>query len=62
MGKLILHSDPVTDLELKPTYYDGFISADGSGDFYFVRDASGKITGFKVSVERARNISFEKVD
>jgi CubicO group peptidase (beta-lactamase class C family) len=59
-GKLILHIDPVTDLELKPTYYDGFDYADNSGDIYFQRDAGGKISGFKVSIDRARNVAFSK--
>jgi CubicO group peptidase (beta-lactamase class C family) len=61
-GKLILHVNPETDFELKPTYYDGFTAADDNGDIYFIRDASGKITGFKISVERARNIEFDKVE
>jgi CubicO group peptidase (beta-lactamase class C family) len=55
-GKLFLHIDPVTDMELRPTYYDGFTYDDG--DIYFQRDAQGKVTGFKVSVDRARNVTF----
>jgi CubicO group peptidase (beta-lactamase class C family) len=64
-GQLVLHLDPVTDIELKPTYYDGFSMADGSGDLYFIRDVRGKITGYKISVGSvvniARNIEFDKI-
>jgi len=61
-GRLMLHVGAVTDLGLDPTYYDGFAIADGNGDIYFVRDANGNVIGFKISVERARNITFEKAE
>jgi hypothetical protein len=60
-GKLTLHIDPVNDQAVGSTYYDGFKSDDGGADIYFTRDASDKINGFKISVNRARNITFAKV-
>ncbi|SDP30011.1 CubicO group peptidase, beta-lactamase class C family [Mucilaginibacter sp. OK268] len=61
-GKLTLHIDPVNDQAINPTYYDGFKSADGGADIYFTRDANDKIKGFKISVNRARNVTFVKVE
>ncbi|SIO43739.1 serine hydrolase domain-containing protein [Chitinophaga niabensis] len=55
--KLVLK--PETKMTLTPQYKDGFRSPWGS--LYFVRDAQNKITGFKVSQSRARNVSFIKV-
>lgn len=59
-GKLTLHIDPVNDESVNPTYYDGFKSAEGGADIFFTRDARDKITGFKISVSRARNVTFIK--
>ncbi|MBB6111071.1 CubicO group peptidase (beta-lactamase class C family) [Mucilaginibacter lappiensis] len=59
-GKLTLHIDPVNDEPINPTYYDGFKGYDGD-DVYFTRDAGNKITGFKISVSRARNVTFVKM-
>lgn len=50
---------PETKMTLTPLYKDGFRSSYGA--LYFVRDAQNKITGFKVSLSRARNVSFIKV-
>ena len=50
---------PDSKMTLTPLYKDGFRSSYGA--LYFVRDAQNKITGFKVSLSRARNVSFIKV-
>lgn len=50
---------PETKMTLTPQYKDAFRSP--YGPLYFVRDAQNKITGFKVSQSRARNVSFTKV-
>jgi CubicO group peptidase (beta-lactamase class C family) len=56
-GKLLLSQKPDTEITLEPTYKDGFESP--LGPVWFVRE-QGKITGFKISVSRARNIGFQK--
>lgn len=56
---LKLFQKPETKMTLIAHYKDGFRSP--YGPLYFVRDAQNKITGFKVSQSRARNISFIKV-
>jgi CubicO group peptidase (beta-lactamase class C family) len=61
-SKLVLHLGPVTDMELIPTYYSGFDNAHDSVSVYFQKGAAGTITGFKVSVERARNVEFIRTD
>jgi len=56
---VILVQKPNAKMTLTPLYKDGFRSPYGA--LYFVRDAQNKITGFKVSLSRARNVSFIKV-
>lgn len=56
---VMLVQKPGTKWILTPQYKDGFSSP--YGPLYFVRDAQNKITGFKVSQDRARNVSFIKV-
>ncbi|MRG46300.1 serine hydrolase [Chitinophaga sp. SYP-B3965] len=56
---LKLVQKPATKMTLTAQYKDGFRSP--YGPLYFVRDAQNKITGFKVSQSRARNVSFIKV-
>lgn len=59
-NQLTLHlASPNTDLSLNPTYKDGFDTP--IGNIYFERDNRNNITGFKVSISRARNVSFSKV-
>jgi CubicO group peptidase (beta-lactamase class C family) len=64
-GKAILHIDPVKNIELQPTCYDGFVSTNDNYDISFLRDTRGEITGYKISagsvVNIARNISFSKI-
>lgn len=50
---------PETKMNLTPQYKDGFRTP--LGPLYFVRDAQNKITGFKISQSRARNVLFIKV-
>jgi hypothetical protein len=50
---------PKTEFQLTPTYKDGFESP--AGVVYFERE-KGKITHLKISVARARNIEFRKVN
>ena len=57
-GKLFLTQPPQTEIPLTPTYKDGFDSP--VGNFYFERDKNKKITGFKFSTGRARNVEFER--
>jgi CubicO group peptidase (beta-lactamase class C family) len=58
-NKLTLHQEPKNDSPLTPTYKDGFDAP--FGNIYFERDKRNNISGFKVSVSRARNVSFRKV-
>lgn len=57
---LVFHRDPATDIPLLTTYKDGFDSY--IGNMHFERNKAGKITGFKVSVTRARNVVFKKTN
>ncbi len=50
---------PVT---LVPAAPDLFIEGDGEGEFTFLRDGRGGITGFTVAAGRVRNIGFERID
>jgi CubicO group peptidase (beta-lactamase class C family) len=58
-GKLELHQRPQSDTPLTPTYKDAFDAP--FGNLYFERDKKNKVTGFKITVSRARNVSFQKV-
>jgi CubicO group peptidase (beta-lactamase class C family) len=60
-GALILHIKPGQDYPLTPTYVDAFKSTDLDGAVWFNRNAQNKITSFKISVSRARNVEFKKV-
>jgi hypothetical protein len=59
-GGLFWFRHPKTELPLTPTYKDAFETFFGS--MYFERGRNNKISGLKVTVSRARNISFVKVD
>lgn len=61
-GKLQLHLDPVTEIPLNPTYLDGFNINKLDGNLYFERDGNNHITGFKISIPRARNIAFVRLN
>ncbi len=57
-GKVVLLQKPKTEFQLTPTYKDGFESP--AGIVYFEREKE-MITGFKISVGRARNVEFKKI-
>ncbi|NII24465.1 beta-lactamase family protein [Pseudoflavitalea sp. X16] len=57
-GKLLLKQKPTTVFILNPTYKDGFDSP--FGPLYFIRDPKRDVVEFKISVSRARNVSFKK--
>ncbi|MBC7934942.1 MAG: beta-lactamase family protein [Rhizobacter sp.] len=57
-GKLVLLQKPKTEIQLTPTYKDGFESP--AGIVYFERDKN-KIVNIKISVERARHVEFRKI-
>jgi len=46
---------------LQPLFKDGFQSTDGEFTLNFTRDSKGKIQKLLISVDRARNVEFEKV-
>jgi CubicO group peptidase (beta-lactamase class C family) len=46
---------------LLPLYKDGFASPEGDFNLYFIRDRNGKVQKLKISVDRARNVEFEKM-
>ena len=57
-GKLLLILKPRIEYELKPSYKDGFDIPEGV--IYFER-AKNRVINFKMSVERAWNIEFRKI-
>jgi hypothetical protein len=57
-GKLFIQQKPKPELQISPTYKDGFESP--AGIIYFERE-NGKVASFKVSVGRARNVEFKKI-
>lgn len=57
-GKLLLKQKPTSVFILNPTYKDGFDSPLGS--IYFTRDQKGSVMEFRISIPRARNVSFKK--
>jgi hypothetical protein len=58
-GKLIIRQSPKTSVTAMPTYKDAFDTP--VGPLYFERGKRNSVTGFKVSVSRARNVSFKKI-
>lgn len=59
-GKLLLQIKPTTTFILTPTYKDAFDCP--FGPLYFVRDLKRGIMELKISVGRARNVLFNKID
>ena len=54
------HSDlPALPLRLSPLYRDGFIA--GGRTVRFIRDASGRVTMFRLYAGRVRAVRFERV-
>ena len=57
-GKLVMQQKPKSEIQLAPTYKDGFESP--AGIVYFEREKN-KIINLKISVSRARNVEFKKI-
>ena len=59
-GKLFVQQQKgKPEIELQPTYKDGFEFPGGVG--YYERDRNNKIISFKISNGRARNVEFRKI-
>jgi len=58
-GKLFLRRRPADEMELRPSYVDDF-QAQGLGSLRFMRDASGKVTGFGIFAGRVLDVRFRR--
>jgi hypothetical protein len=56
---LVAKQRPATEVALRPTFRDGFISPE-VGTFVFDRDRRGNVTGFGIWAGRVRNVRFTK--
>ena len=59
-GKLRMHHMRLGDFELIPDIAEADIFTGDAGRMRFEKDSTGKITGFKLSGGRVRNIRFDK--
>ncbi|MFN8344591.1 MAG: serine hydrolase domain-containing protein [Spirosomataceae bacterium] len=59
-GKLVLYRAPQSEFPLTPTYKDGFLAAPGI--LHFERDKKGRVNILNISVSRARNVAFKKIE
>jgi CubicO group peptidase (beta-lactamase class C family) len=59
-GRLVLRRRPDTRAELTPGYADAFTTPEGVL-VRFIRGADGRVQAFTVSVERVRDLRFERV-
>jgi CubicO group peptidase (beta-lactamase class C family) len=59
-GGLMVYRKPGDTFALEPLFKDGFRSPDRAV-YEFTRDARGRVTGFLVSQQRAKNIPFRRV-
>jgi CubicO group peptidase (beta-lactamase class C family) len=57
-GRLIIKRRLMSALVLNPTYADAFV---GGGNWVFVRDAAGKVTGMVHSQGRIRHVRFDRL-
>ncbi|MFN8666826.1 MAG: serine hydrolase [Gemmatimonadaceae bacterium] len=57
-GRLVARVTPDEEFALSPYYPDGFRM--GPATLRFVRDAKGKITGFRAFAGRARNVRYDR--
>jgi CubicO group peptidase (beta-lactamase class C family) len=60
-GKLMVKHYRISDFELTPADATDKFTANGH-EFAFVRDGNNRVTGFKVSTGRVRNLSFKKIN
>jgi CubicO group peptidase (beta-lactamase class C family) len=58
-GRLMLQHRRQGEIQLRPAARDRF-SGSNLGSLQFERDAGGKVTGFKVTTGRVRNLRFER--
>ena len=58
-GRLMLQHRRQAEIQLRPAARDRF-SGSALGSLQFERDAGGKVTGFKVTTGRVRNLRFER--
>ena len=61
-GILIAQVNSYTSYVLKPVYKDAFRIVDAEGVINFERNANSKIVKMMISVSRARNVEFMKMD
>lgn len=61
-GKLILKIKPNAEYEITPTYKDAFTTSDYGGNLIFIKNKKQKTNGMKISLPRARNIEFIKLE
>lgn len=61
-GILLVQVNSYTSYVLKPVYKDAFRIVDADGVVNFERNEKGKIIKMKISVSRARNVEFGKVE
>ena len=60
-GKLTIKLKPNAEYTLQPTYNDGFDIVGFGGNLYFQKEQKGKSYTMKISVSRARNITYQSV-
>jgi len=61
-GALLVQLNSYTSYVLKPVYKDAFHIEDADGIINFERNEKGEIVKLKISVSRARNVEFMKVE
>jgi CubicO group peptidase (beta-lactamase class C family) len=59
-GAVVLRMRPSTSVRLAPVYADAFTGPGGSL-VQFIRGADGRVQAFTISVERVRNLRFDRV-
>jgi len=60
-GKLMIHVKPNADYPLKPAYKDAFTIEALGWDLQFIKSPENKILTLKISLSRARNVEFKKI-
>ena len=58
---LVIQTPRRGELNLQPTFVDGFLGTGGVGTVRFFRDAKGAITGLTVNTGRVRSLRFDRV-
>ena len=60
-GKLMIHVKPNADYPLKPAYKDAFTLDALGWDLQFTKSPGNKILSIKISLSRARDVEFKKI-